>query len=133
MPALSITSSIANPMCNGGKGTISAQVLGGVETFTYFWSSTATYSIIPQPTPYPIFSDSLQNSFTLDSTLNESIVCHGDDYYTTYTSRFGYCSILVWPGSMSTLFSVGCSGCIDPSEVRGKRGGVGWGGERCAY
>lgn len=107
---------ISNATCYGGKGKISAQVIGGVDIFSYKWTRTSTGEEVrpsPQNIPTPVFSDSPQGLFTIDASLtNYETDCLGA---RNNSAMFGYCSLLVTPvaGSASDLFGMGCSRCID--------------------
>lgn len=122
--ALTVTSTVVAPTCFGGYANINATAAGGVGPFTYTWSSPSNSSIfvVSSPAPVVVFDDKFGGVFSLRGNLNQSVICQGTGTFLGNVgfvpSRSGYCSLSSIPDPTNlTVFSVGCSQCIDTSVV----------------
>lgn len=118
-PALKLITTVDSAKCYGSRGSITAQVTGGVAPYFFRWSSptSSSFEALALEAPFPIFADTFLNSFTLATTPRSytTIVCRG-----TENAQAGYCSLFVDTPTNSlnvAVFSAGCDGCIDFSQV----------------
>jgi hypothetical protein len=122
---MTIDSSMSTPLCYGGDGYINTTVAGGNGPYTYTWSSSnnSNYNIEPSTAPSNVFTDKFFMGFEIGDGLNSSIICEGTGSYLDINyvpSRSGYCSLVSFPDSVNlTVFSVGCSSCIDTMKYSG--------------
>lgn len=81
-----------------------------------------SFTMQSAPSPVSMFEDSFSYNYGLRGNINQSIICQGTGTFLGnidyVPSRSGYCSLVSTPHPENrTVFSVGCSQCIDTSFV----------------
>lgn len=117
-PAITVNVQVRAPECYGGPGIATASAVGGAGVYTYNWISlnSGQPTVILQPAPEPIFSDSVANGLEL---LYSEVLCRGtgSHLHLPYVpTQSGYCTLSIF-NYLSTAYISGSQFQFNPQKV----------------